>query len=290
MGCLPEGSGVPVDQCMTSQGESCTCSNGMSGELSCEGGQLYCVCGVFGEDMASVMPDMVTPAGDLGEPDSGVDMTDGPRDMGEDMGGEELCGGVPCTCETGALPQGWSAQGIGDAMTAGDAGSHDGEWCMDASGQDIFGMEDSFGFVFRDVSGDVDVVARVDEFGGTDPWSKIGVMIREDMTSGSRYAATLTTANNGSMLFHRAEASGETLQTQWTEGVAFSGPLWLRITRRGDVFEGASSSDGMSWTTLGTSVTIDGFGASAKVGLAMTSHDNATAVKAKFSQVEVIQK
>lgn len=298
VGCLPQSDGTPLEQCAASEGEGCTCSNGLSGELSCEAGQLYCVCGVLGGDMSvdASMPDdglVLDQGADMSVvmPDIGGDMAMADMQDEEEMGGEEvLCEGVPCTCETGALPEGWSSEDVGDVMIAGSAGTLDGEWCVEASGRDIYGTEDGFHFVHRQVSGDVDIVARLEAFGGVDPWSKLGVMIREDTTGGSRYAATLTTVDNGSMLFQRAMTAGDSAQTDWTSGVAFSAPVWVRLTRRGDVFEGATSTDGVSWTVLGESMTLSGFGPEARVGLAVTSHDNTLAVKAKFSRVEVIER
>lgn len=298
-GCVPQGSGVPFDGCESGSGNPCTCSNGLDGVLSCEEEVLYCVCTIEeGMDLGLTSPaDMsmsvdMTPQQDMGSLPDMIASTD----MGVDQGGEprdmsmpEMCDGVPCTCETGPLPTGWSSEDIGLVDLPGDAGSHMGEWCVEASGRDIYGSEDGFRFIYQDVEGDVDIVARLSEFTGVDEWSKSGLMIREDVTPSARHASTLVTVQNGSMLFHREESAGTTLQSMPTLGEAYS-PIWLRLTRRGDVFEASTSVDGSAWTTLGTSMTVPGFAASAKVGFALSSHDNTATVTAKFTDVDIQEK
>lgn len=294
VGCLPQGSGTPFDGCESGSGNPCTCSNGLEGVLSCEEDVLYCVCAIeAGMDLGiSPAPDMSVVGQDMmsSSQEMGNDLDDMTTpDMGEgtpDMTTVPMCGGAPCTCETAPLPAGWTSADVGDVDLPGSAGSLTGEWCIEASGRDIYGSEDGFHFAYADVQGDVDMVARLVEFTGVDAWSKVGLMIREDVGGSARHAATLATAQNGSMLFHREEAAGTTLQTMPTDGEAFS-PIWLRLTRRGDVFEASTSPDGSAWTTLGTSMEVPGFAANAKVGLALSSHDNTATVTAKFTDVDV---
>ncbi len=285
VGCLPKGEGTPIGSCDIQDGEACTCSNGWSGVFSCESGELYCVCDepvdmAMITDMAEVGTDMPVLALDMSVD---ADLSEA-SDM-SDMSGE-LCGGVPCTCKTGELAAGWVGEGVGDVT--GVQGHYQGEWCIEGAGVDIFGSADSFRFVHRAVEGDMDIVARVESFTGTDPWSKVGLMWREDTGVGARHASALVTQGNGSMLFYRSEVGGETAQTQWVEGMMFA-PVWLKLSRRGDVFEASSSADGQSWSVLGEAMTLNGFPTSARVGLALVSKDGSVQVEAKFSGLEVIE-
>jgi regulation of enolase protein 1 (concanavalin A-like superfamily) len=67
--------------------------------------------------------------------------------------------------------------------------------------------------------------------------------------------------------------------------VAGAAPAWVRLTRRGDQFIGEMSVDGVAWTTIG-SVTLP-MAFEVRVGLAVTSHDNAASATAAFDDVAI---
>ena len=64
-------------------------------------------------------------------------------------------------------------------------------------------------------------------------------------------------------------------------------PGWVRLTRAGDVFTGAWSKDGVTWTTLG-STTIS-MGSTVTAGLAVTSHNATTTADSVFDDVVISQ-
>ncbi len=153
-GCLPQGEGVPFDGCESGSGGACTCSNGLSGVLSCEESVLYCVCEIeegmdldlpAPSDMSAMPQEMGQVPVDMGGmPDSGTPPADmmQPADQGQDppdMMQVPMCGGSPCTCENGPLPAGWVSADVGLVDLAGQAGHLGDEWCLEASGRDIYG-------------------------------------------------------------------------------------------------------------------------------------------------------
>jgi ABC-type transport system involved in multi-copper enzyme maturation permease subunit len=97
---------------------------------------------------------------------------------------------------------------------------------------------------------------------GLAPWSKAGIIIKENTTQGSAYAAMMVTGSNG-------------VRMQWdyvndtpglTGSVSASAPRWLRLVRDGGTITGYDSADGTHWTLVGT-VTLPGLTSTVQAGL-----------------------
>ena len=63
-----------------------------------------------------------------------------------------------------------------------------------------------------------------------------------------------------------------------------SGPAWVKVTRSGNNFTGYYSTDGNSWTRIGSSKSIT-MPSTTVVGLAVTSHNNNRLSTATFRNV-----
>ena len=174
--------------------------------------------------------------------------------------------------------------GSGDVGTVAAAGQFRSAAVLRARGQDIWSRADEFHFAWVRVSGDVRITARVVSLTNVSPWAKAGVMVRENLTAGSRHAMTVVTPGNG-VAFQRRTTAGAT--SIHTEGVKVVAPYWVRMTRAGDTFTAHQSPDGVTWTQVGT-VTID-MSASAYVGLALTSQNRTATAEALFTDIEILQ-
>ena len=62
---------------------------------------------------------------------------------------------------------------------------------MSGIGTDIYGTADQGRFVYKQLTGDGSIIARVDSVANTNPWAKAGVMIRATLDAGSAYAFLL---------------------------------------------------------------------------------------------------
>jgi ABC-type transport system involved in multi-copper enzyme maturation permease subunit len=104
--------------------------------------------------------------------------------------------------------------------------------------------------------------------GGLQPWSKAGIIIKQNTSQGSAYAAMMVTGSNG-------------VRMQWdyvndtpdlgkgagqAGGVSASSPRWLRLARDGDTISGYDSADGTHWTLAGTA-TLPGLTSTVQAGL-----------------------
>jgi endonuclease/exonuclease/phosphatase family metal-dependent hydrolase len=179
------------------------------------------------------------------------------------------------------LPDGWSTRDIG-AYTAGHAVHQAGQFLLAGAGPDIWGTADGFRFVYRPLTGDGEVVARVESLQRVDAWSKAGVMMRESLAPGSRHAAMLLSADRGLAFQRRAVIGGHSLHTSGGDGAA---PQFVRLARTGTTFHAYRSVDGMTWTHVGSqSIPM---AATIHVGLVVSSHHPDVPVTATFSHTSV---
>jgi regulation of enolase protein 1 (concanavalin A-like superfamily) len=176
----------------------------------------------------------------------------------------------------GPLPSPWSDQDIGAVGTQGRGSFLTGTFIERGSGADIGGSADAFHYIYQPLNGDGKIIARIVTQYNSDPSAKAGVMIRENLTAGSKYAAVVITPSNGIIFQRRTATNGTTANTTAT-GSQFVVPYWLKLTRTGNSLATYYSSDGLTWTSAGSSsVTM---GSSVFIGLAVTSHSvfNSTA-------------
>ncbi len=188
-------------------------------------------------------------------------------------------------------PQDWTAHGA-DTLTLWYRGFPTGfvdkgndAFSVSSTGSDIWNNSDQFRFVFKSLSGNGSITARVDSLTRNDPWTKVGVMIRETLEAGSRHASMEVTPDNSCSFQRRETTGGASTSDTWPTGTpAVKAPYWVRITRTGNTFKAESSPDGKTWTALGASLDI-AMPANVYIGLAVTSHNVNAYTTAEFSNV-----
>jgi len=194
------------------------------------------------------------------------------------------------TTMTLIYPRDWMEQDIGvlslwfrgHSQYVGDfAEAPTGTYTMSASGEDIWNTSDEFHFAYKELSGAVAIIARVDSVGNTDPWAKAGVMIRNTLEADSTHAMMAVTPGSG-VWFGRRETTGGGGFSAKQEGV--TAPQWVKLERTiGGLVRAYYSADGSTWTQLDiASVMMD---MPVYIGLALTSHNAEATCEAVFSNV-----
>jgi ABC-type transport system involved in multi-copper enzyme maturation permease subunit len=146
-------------------------------------------------------------------------------------------------------------------------------------------VADSYQFVSQPLTGNSTITARVTSLTGltsTQPanvapslantrpglaaWAKAGILVTPSTRQGSAYAAVMATGTEGvrwqyDYTHDRAGLPGS---------VSAASPRWLRLTRTGDTLTGYDSTDGTTWTEIGTTQ-LTGLPATVTVGLFVTS-------------------
>lgn len=150
-------------------------------------------------------------------------------------------------------------------------------------------VSDQFYFVHQQLDGDGSITVRVTSLSeqipllpdqgssaadtptwqpGVVPWAKAGLIVKENTTQGSPYAAIMSTSTHGVRMqydyTHDVAGSATT--------VSKAAPRWLRLTRSGDTLSGYESGDGSHWTKVGAEK-LTGLPPSVQVGLFVASPD-----------------
>lgn len=182
---------------------------------------------------------------------------------------------------TSNLPTPWNNGDVGSPLP-GSASFSNGVFNTTANGNDIWNNTDNFHFVYQPFNGDGAIIAQVTSLSATHEWAKAGVMLRENLTGGSKNAMMAMTSSNGAIFQRRTAANGTSVSN--SQGGVFA-PYWVKLTRNGNTLTGFSSFDGNTWTQVGTATVS--MNSNAYVGLAHTSHAAGTLGNAQFDQVTV---
>ena len=181
-----------------------------------------------------------------------------------------------------SLPSPWSAQDIGNPAIPSTGSFDQGTFTITAEGSDIWGQSDQFNFVYQQVTGDVEVIARVDSLLATNSWAKTGVMIRSSLAAGAAHGFSLVSPGNGVAFQWRLTDGASSGNTY---GPSAAAPYWVKLVRKGSTVTAYSSSNGSTWSTIGSQTVA--LGAAAYVGIATTSHNTSSSTTATVSQVTV---
>ena len=171
------------------------------------------------------------------------------------------------------------------------------------------GYNDNFHYVYKKISGDADLVARMDNFTYVDNEAMSGLMIRKDLTAGSPMAyvsiqcekADLGTGETGKAIVFSArdKQNGELLvnpapptnASKYHLGYYPKGlkMYWLRLKRIGSDIEALYSVDGYTWVSL-YKQTLD-LGSDAYIGMSVDAAKNLSQINnyntVKYSNVNL---
>jgi hypothetical protein len=146
-------------------------------------------------------------------------------------------------------------------------------------------VQDAFYFAHQPITGNGTITVQVTSLTGQvavgpsqmapglQPWSKAGIIIKENTSQGSAYAAMMVTGSHG-------------VRMQWDyvndmPGLAgnLSAPRWLRLVRDGDTIAGYDSADGTHWTLV-AAATLPRLTATVQAGLFAAAPGNGNTVLA----------
>ena len=182
----------------------------------------------------------------------------------------------------GTPPPQFMSTDIGTVGFAGSAYYCNGEFTISGSGSDIWNNSDAFQFdyVYVPVSTNCDIRAQVLSVENTSSSAKAAVMIRESLAANSSHAMADVQSGAGIEFIWR-NGTGASANSAVTNGAP---PAWVRLTRTNNTFTAYSSTDGKTWTEIGTPTTIS-MAVGAYVGLAVCAHNNASLNTSIFTNV-----
>jgi len=180
----------------------------------------------------------------------------------------------------GSLPSPWLSQDIGAVGQSGSSTYSGASFTVQGAGADIWGTADAFQFTYQLLTGDGQIVARVQSLQNTNANAKAGIMFRESPTAGSANVMLDVEPGGNIEFMARGTAGGS---TSWLAGASDAAPVWLKLVRSGSTITGSVSPDGNSWMQVG-STTIN-LSATANVGLIVSSHSTGQLNTSTFDQV-----
>ena len=195
---------------------------------------------------------------------------------------------LDCNSSCDPLPTRWSTQDIGNTGIAGSAcyTSSTGTFELHGSGSDIAGTQDAFRYAYKTVTVGGDIIARVASLDNANASNKTGIMLRETLAEGSRYAFIGLTSASGVVFQTRTITDGNS--NTIVTGTAVRAPYWLKLSMLGSTATAYISPDGFVWTKVGNGIDI-GFESGQPVygGIAITSHDNSALSTADIDNVNI---
>ena len=96
---------------------------------------------------------------------------------------------------------------IGSVAAPGTLSYNNGSYTVTADGNDIWNNADAFNYVYQTLSGDGEIIAKVDGISSSDAWAKAGLMIRQSLDASSAQASVFSTPGNG-VAFQDRETQG----------------------------------------------------------------------------------
>jgi hypothetical protein len=204
-------------------------------------------------------------------------------------------------------PRDWTADGVtelslwfrGNPASVGSfVEGPIGTYTITAGGSDIWNAADEFHYAFKTLTGAGEIVARVESVDNTDPWAKCGVMIRETLDPGSKFAAVYImptkpdgSATNGCRFQARTDTGVDATSDSdvaTNEQMEIVAPYWVKLERDfAGNFRASYSSNGSAWIPMAWNPQNIPMSANVYVGLALTSHNNDEPGEAKFSNVTI---
>jgi regulation of enolase protein 1 (concanavalin A-like superfamily) len=169
----------------------------------------------------------------------------------------------------------WRNADIGDVGLAGSASeTRDGDLIVNGAGSDIWGTADSFHFVYQPMD-DGEISANRPSQDATNPFAKVGIMIRRSLDPGSPHVILDVKPDGGIEFMTRSTPGGD---TTFVAGGNFNGQAsQMRLIRGAGVVTAVVcrfvNGTGIVCQTLGTVPFPSGM---ALAGAAVTSHDPTT--------------
>jgi len=200
---------------------------------------------------------------------------------------------VPAQTETVPVPTKVGAGGltsldIGATSPAGSSSYTNNVWTVKGSGDMWTHGADALHFVYKQVTGNCSIIAKVETTGGGAQNARAGLMLRSDLTPNAAQRAWIgiTPSVKAESFMHGwSELRGGAYYEKSSRPVTGI-PYWVKIERVGEMIATYYSPDGVSWAAAHEG-RYTGFTGTAYIGLAVCSTVNGALNTATFSNVSV---
>ena len=185
-----------------------------------------------------------------------------------------------------ANPSPWASSDIGTPGGSGAAFTNGTTATVIGGGEStVASTADEWHYLYKSLTGDGEVVARVASIEDIGQYTRAGVMFRESLAANSRYGAVVyqpASGGQGTDFLYRSGTGN---------GVSVAGPTdstfqFVRLVRSGTTLTAYASATNGNWTQIGSPVTVSMAG-TIYVGVAVSSRDDDYLAKATFENLSV---
>lgn len=178
-----------------------------------------------------------------------------------------------------SCPNGWHCDDIGNPAVEGDESQSGTTWTVQGTGEDIWGPSDQFHYVWKYITGNGSISARLVSQVSTSHYPKAGLLVRESLAPDSPYYAVFVEPGNKGNGISVEVRSRQGLISTAIAAINGSAPVYLKVTLVRGNLNAYVSHDGITWTLIPLLPNLKGLGnplnpgKTVLVGMAVTSHD-----------------
>ena len=177
----------------------------------------------------------------------------------------------------------WLTSDIGNAEIKGSATKDGGKYILKGSGRDIWQEQDGFRYLYQYVEGDCELTAKIESLEASHDWAKTGIMIRENLSGGSKHSFMVLSNRNGATTHQRTGQDNGTSGTSKISEITV--PYWVRLKRHGNQFTYSISKDNVTWKTI-EQIEND-MDKKVYIGVVCTSHNNSELATVVYSNLKL---
>jgi fibronectin type 3 domain-containing protein len=178
------------------------------------------------------------------------------------------------------LPSPWVTADIGTTGLVGSAEFANNAYTVKGAGS-LGGTTDGFRYLYQPLSADGSIIARISTLEDTGSSARVGIMIRDTLATNSRMAALSVTGSGAYKWMRRTTTGGNVSNTNSSSGTAPN--IWVRLVRVGNTITASKSTNGTTWTTIGSATVT--MASSCYIGLAVSSGSTTTLNTSVFDNV-----
>ncbi len=178
---------------------------------------------------------------------------------------------------------------IGTVTLPGTGTYSNGVYTINSSAATIGGTSDSFGFSNIAKFGDATLISEVTSFSSTVSSGLAGLMLRDGSAANAEFAGAFVDTN-GSVVFETRQSIGGTATSSSITGISIpttSSPIWLKLVRSGQGFTGSYSTNGSSYTQIGSTQTF-AMEVNTLGGLAVASSSSGVGLTCTFAKTQLL--
>jgi endoglucanase len=180
---------------------------------------------------------------------------------------------------------GWNQVDIGGSKKGGLEKTGE-EIALFGGGEDIWGENDQFRFLYQPIEGDFELSVELASMEDFEDYAKAGLMIRGSMDPNAPHVL-LSSFSNGELQFATRQKSGEDTKALPTQTPGL--PIQLRVIRHGSRVEASFRKADRDWTTLGSHETPH-LPNQVYAGAVALSHDNRRLIRIVYRKFALSRK